>query len=85
MISKGKLYKENDNWMVCLTENEISHCKLHPKNSELVETLINEHKIKEGQEVNFHVGIDCLKDCMGLCGECDSMEKYPRITELDYK
>ena len=85
MISKGKLHKENDNWMVALTEGKVTDCKLHPRSIKVVESLLETKQIKERQEVNFHVGIDCLKDCMGLCGECDSMEKYASLSELDYK
>jgi len=85
MTTKGKLHKVDENWMVRLIEDKMSDCKLHPKNINFVESLLTENKIKEGQELNFHVGIDCLKDCMGLCGECDGMKKYATLSELDYK
>jgi hypothetical protein len=85
MTTKGKLRKVDENWMVRLIEDKMSDCKLHPKNINFVESLLTENKIKEGQELNFHVGIDCLKDCMGLCGECDGMQKYATLSELDYK
>ena len=85
MTTKGKLHKIDENWMVRLTEDKISDCKLHPNSINFIESLLIENKIKEGQELNFYVGIDCLKDCMGLCGECDGMKKYATLSELDYK
>ena len=64
MTTKGKLHKVDENWMVRLTEDKISDCKLHPKSINFIESLLIENKIKEGQELKFYVGIDCLKECM---------------------
>jgi|688.fasta_scaffold552204_2 hypothetical protein len=85
MKQKGKLFKQEDEWKVLLNENELTDCKLHPRQIELVERLISEEKIQSGTTMDFYVGIDCLVDCWGICSECHGMEKYAKINEFDFE
>lgn len=34
------------------------------------------HKSYEGKEVNFRTKVDCLEECYGKCGECNSLKEY---------
>jgi hypothetical protein len=85
MKQKGKLFKQEDEWKVLLNENVLTDCKLHPRQTELVERLISEEKIQSGTTMDFYVGIDCLVDCWGICSECHGMKKYAKINELDFE
>ena len=84
MKQKGILHKKDDVWMVLLNEEELTDCQLHPHHIKLVDNLISENKIKVGETMDFYVGIDCLVDCWGMCGEFHGMEKYAKINELDF-
>jgi hypothetical protein len=84
MTSRGKLIKVDNDWFVTIIEKKLTNCKLHPKNIEFVEKLISEGKIKEGEDLNFYVGSDCLINCWGLCGDCYGMEMYASISQSDY-